>query len=125
MKGVTFYTNVKKGERTMKIKFLATGIGPDSYDIHDETINDIDLSIVEYGGKFIGNEQTSKAGIRKAERDEHGELWVTLCQKVGAGHWTGSDTWIDTIDYDPNRIYVLKKNKSHKGRVAGPWMVKE
>lgn len=98
----------------MKLKFLATGNAP-NYIISGETINGIDLSIVEHGGEFIGSEETRQAGIRNAERDETGELWVTLCQQVGPGHWTEGE-WLDAEDYDPNAIYVAKLDKPHAGK---------
>jgi len=99
----------------MKIKFLATGTAPDTYTITGETVNGIDLSIVEHGGKFLGSDVTRAAGIRDAVRDEHGELWVTLCQQVGPGHWTESD-WFDAKDYAPEAIYVIKLDKPYAGR---------
>lgn len=98
----------------MKIKFLATGNAP-SYEISGETINGLDLSIVEHGGKFVGSDETRAAGIRNAERDSDGELWVTLCQQVGPGHWTESE-WLDAEDYDAEEVYVRKLNKPHAGR---------
>lgn len=101
----------------MKIKFLATGKAPDTYTIESETINGIDLSIIEHGEKFIGNDETKEAGICNAERDENNELWITLQQEVGPGHWIESD-WIETEDYDPTKIYVVKLDKQHAGK---PW----
>ena len=103
----------------MKIRFLATGSSPNVYSIQDGTINNIDLSPLEHGGKFIGDDETQAAGIRDAERDESGELWVTLCQAVGPGHWVESD-WIDASAYDPNAIYVVYLDKLHSGK---PWAV--
>ena len=102
----------------MKIKFLATGNAP-IYSIQGETINDIDLSPLEYGGEFIGDDDTRAAGIRDAERDASGVLHVTLCQAVGPGHWTTSD-WIDASVYDPNAIYAVYLDKPHSGK---PWAV--
>ena len=98
----------------MKIRFLATGNMPDSYIISKETINGIDLSIIEHGGKFVGNDETRAAGIRNAKRDESGVLWVTLCQEVGPGHWTESE-WIDADDYVSEAVYVAKLDKPHSG----------
>ena len=99
----------------MRLKFLATGTAPDTYMISDETINSIDLSIIEHGGKFLGSDETRAAGIREAVRDENGELWATLCQQVGPGHWTES-VWIDADDYDPEAVYVVKQDKPHSGK---------
>ena len=96
----------------MKIKFKATSTAPE-YDIQGETINGFDLSPLEYGGKFIGNEQTREAGIRNAYRDEQGDLHVTLKQSVIASqypercaHWRGGDTKIDAEDYEQGKCYV-------------------
>lgn len=102
----------------MKIKFLATGRAP-IYSIQNEVINGIDLSPLEYGGEFVGNDETRAQGTRAAERDENGELWVTLCQAVGPGHWTESD-WIDASTYDPDAVYVVYLDKLHSGK---PWAV--
>ena len=99
----------------MKIKFLATG-NPFSYTVSGETINGIDLSIVEHGGKVQITDELREAGIRKVERDESGELWVTLCQappvtrvfrgvEFREGDWRESD-WIDVADYDPEALYI-------------------
>lgn len=63
----------------MKIKLKATASAP-AYDINGESINGFDLSVIEQGGKFVGNEDTREAGIRDAYRDESGELHVVLKQ---------------------------------------------
>ena len=99
----------------MKIKFLATGNAPTHYEIDGEIINGIDLSIIEYGGRFMCNEVARQAGIRHAERDEHGELWVTLKQESGSGHWRESD-WIDAVDYDPDAIYIRQIDNPFVGK---------
>lgn len=99
----------------MKVKFLATGTAPDMYTISGEIVNGIDLSIIEHGGKFIGSDDTRAAGIRNAERDENNELWVTLKQEVGAGHWREGE-WIEAGDYDPEVVYVVKLDKPHAGK---------
>lgn len=101
----------------MKIRFKATGKAAETYSIENETVNGIDLSIIEHGGKFLGDEETKEAGIRYAERDADGILWVTLQQEVGPGHWTESD-WIEAAEYDPAKIYVKKLDKPHAGK---PW----
>lgn len=100
----------------MKIKFKAIGqTAPDGYAIDGETVNGIDFSMIEHGGKFTGKDETKAAGIRNAERDADGELWITLCQQVGSGHWRGSD-WIDAGEYDPAKVYVKKLDKPHAGK---------
>lgn len=100
----------------MKIKFLATAMAP-IHLINGEIVNGIDLSPLEYGGEFIGDDESMAAGIRGAERDVNGELYVTLCQAVGPGHWSESD-WIDAGDYDPDAIHATYLDKPHAGR---PW----
>ena len=96
----------------MKLKFKATNNAPE-YDIQGETINGFDLSPLEHGGEFMGNEQTKETGIRDAYRDEQGELHVTLKQSVIASqypersaHWRGGDTEIDGSDYEQGKCYV-------------------
>jgi len=98
----------------MRLKFLPTGIATEQYTITDETVNEIDLSVIEHGGEFLGNDVTRTAGIRDAVRDESGTLWVTLCQEVGPGHWIESD-WIDSTEYDVNAIYVKQTEGSYAG----------
>lgn len=96
----------------MNVKFLATATSPQNYTITGETINDIDLSIIEHGGQFIGDETTQSAGIVHAERDAQGELWVKLSQAtqgymipVPSSDWTEND-WMDAADYQPDTCYV-------------------
>ena len=110
----------------MKIKFKATSNAPE-YDIQGETINGFDLSPLEHGGEFIGDEQTKEAGIRDAYRDEQGELHVTLKQSVIASqyptrpaHWRESDE-IDAEKYEQGKCYVtptgvadLEKGKDYE-----------
>ena len=95
----------------MKLTFKATSKAPE-YNIQGETINGFDLSPLEHGGVFMGNEQTKDAGIRNAYRDEQGELHVTLCQSVIASHiperradWRESYE-IDAGDYEQGKCYV-------------------
>ena len=99
----------------MQLKFKATG-RPFDYEISGETINGFDFSIVEHGGKVTATSELREAGIRKVERDESGELWVTLCQappvtkvvrgiKMREGDWRESD-WIDAAQYDPEILYI-------------------
>jgi len=96
----------------MKLKFKATSTAPE-YVIQGETINEFDLSAIERGGEFIGNEQTKEAGIRDAYRDEQGELHVTLKQSVIASQyrnrradWRGGDE-INASDYEQGKCYVI------------------
>ena len=97
----------------MKIKFRATAMAP-KYSIKKESVNGINLSPLGTDDKFIGNDETKSGGIYYAERDANGELWVTLKQAVGAGHWGESD-WINSENYDSDVIYVVYKNISHSG----------
>lgn len=104
----------------MKIKFKPLGMGSKAYTIQNEKINNIDLSIIEYGGKFIQTEEMARVGIFEAERDENSELWVTLRQKVGPGHWRESADWIDAENYDPDAIYVRQIDRPFAGT---PWVM--
>ena len=99
----------------MKIKFLATGRAFD-YTIDGQTINGFDFGIVEHGGKVTPTSELREAGIRGVERDESGELFVTLYQappvtkfvrgvEMREGDWRESD-WIDAADYDPETLYI-------------------
>ena len=103
----------------MKLQFKATGTAPDSYDISGETINGIDLSPLDQGGKFVGNEETREAGIRDAYRDEDGELHVTLEQAVIASQYPGEKAhWregeeIDAEEYDPDTCLVIPTGVEH------------
>lgn len=103
----------------MKLQFLATAQAPDSYEIAVEEITahkgeqseEIDLSPIEEGGQFQGIELDTlelpaSQVIRNAER-KNGELYVTLCQQAGSGHWRKSE-WIDADDYDPEQIYIKR-----------------
>lgn len=95
----------------MNIKFLATGQAPDYYEFEDEKVmfngQTFDLSVVEEGDQFQGIESDVNA-IREVERID-GELYVTLCQKTPQGHWTGIDEYINSKDYDPNKLYIRGK----------------
>ncbi|WP_125563363.1 hypothetical protein [Salibacterium salarium] len=52
--------------------------------------------------------------IRKAECDEDGELYVTLCQKAGTGHWTGRNMgWMNADDYESDKTYIEKVGESN------------
>lgn len=99
----------------MKLKFKAAAhFGLVSHVIEGETINGIDLSPIDNGGHFIGNETTQEAGIRDAYRDAEGVLHVTLIAPVLASrlpgrkaHWRGSDVEFDAKDYVPGNCYVV------------------
>jgi len=63
----------------MQIRFDAT-YTDFGYTINGETINAIDLSQLDHGDQFVGDDETNAVGIRHAERDANGVLWVTLQQ---------------------------------------------
>lgn len=99
----------------MKIKFLAKGFAPKSYDINGETINGIDVSLFPQGGTFVGNDVTLAAGIYGVHWD-NGVLHVTLGQMTNAyqfpvaSHDWREGEWIDAADYDPAACYVKATN---------------
>lgn len=97
----------------MKLKFLAVPTAPE-YTIEDETINNIDLSVFPEGGQFTGDETTQEAGIYNVERDETGELIVTLAQsctgyqvQVPSHDWRGSEALIDSTEYSNDVCYII------------------
>ena len=94
----------------MKIKFLATGIAPDFYEFDGEKIIidgiEYDLSVFKEDDIFEGLKPENNY-IRDIKRID-GELYVTLCQKALEGHWRGRDEWIDSRDYNPNKLYIRK-----------------
>ncbi|MBZ5486885.1 hypothetical protein HW452_05035 [Halomonas aquamarina] len=99
----------------MKLKFLAKGFAPVSYNISGAVINGIDTSLFVDGSRFVGNEDTQEAGIYNMEWVDE-ELCVTLGQmtkayqvNVGSNGWREGD-WIDAEDYDPTRCYVVATN---------------
>ena len=110
----------------MQINVLATGIAPDYYQIDGDKItafvgdeaDSYDLSLLEEGD--VVTEVSPIRGtrpIRSATR-ENGVLKVTLCQRVGAGHWSESG-WMDSSDYDPDAVHVVfDVSKSFSGI---PW----
>jgi hypothetical protein len=102
---------------TMQIKFLAVGHDVPTYSFDGESVNGFDLSSIEHGDKFIGNDETHQLGIRDVFRDENGVLHAVLCQQVGPGHWVESD-WLEADEYDPDHIYVQYLDKEHYGI---PW----
>ena len=103
----------------MKLKFLATGQGPDRYEFDGDKITAhqgelsevIDLTELEHGDKFEGAEPETltlpgSQIIRDAYRDEHGVLHVTLCQASPMlGHWRESEI-IDSEDYISGHRYI-------------------
>ena len=96
----------------MKIQFKATLTAPE-YDIQGETINGLDLSPIEHGDVFMGNEQIKEAGVRDVYRDDQGQLHVTLKQSVIASQyperradWRGLGIEIDAEDYEQGKCYV-------------------
>lgn len=98
----------------MKLKFLAKDKAPD-YQISGETINGLDLSIIQHGGQFIPNDTTRAAGIFAAERTESGELYVTLAQDCCASRWGKPAHWregqyIDADTYKSDECYIVPTN---------------
>lgn len=98
----------------MQIKVLAAGIAPDYYEINGDVItayvgtesDSYDLSALQEGDTVT---EVSEVGgirpIRHATR-ENGELKVTLCQRVGPGHWS-EPGWFDASLYDPDTVHVV------------------
>ena len=115
----------------MKIKFLATGNAPTHYSFAGETVTahvnviseDFDLSAISVGDKVTSVsvdtlDLNSGHILRDAYRDESGELYITLCQRVGPGHWSESD-WMDVSDYNSDAIQVnFDSTKDFSGQ---PW----
>jgi len=66
----------------MKVQFLACAYSPASYALGVESVNGLDLSIVDEGGLFVGSDSTRAAGIRDAWRDSEGVLHVVLEQST-------------------------------------------
>ena len=112
----------------MKITVIPTATPVTHYAFSGETITafckgeqeDFDLSSLVASAEFqsvvVDTLATSPSQIiRKAYRDESGELHVTLCQGVGAGHWIESEV-LDSVEYDPYLVYVrLNKSKQFGG----------
>jgi hypothetical protein len=117
-----------KRNKTMKITIIPTATTITHYQFNGETITafcngeqeDFDLSSLVAGAEFQSVvvdtlEANTRQVIREAYRGDDGELHVTLCQGVGAGHWETSDV-IDSSDYDPDKVYVkLNEDKSFGG----------
>ena len=97
----------------MKLNIKAWDKSPKLYKIEDEKINGFDLSPLESGGEFIGNEESQQAGILNAYRDAQGELHAVIKQatiasqyKGRCAHWRGGDNEIDANDYEQGKCYV-------------------
>ena len=117
----------------MKITVIPTSNAPTHYSFDGEVITvyydgekeSFDLSVIPADGEFKGvladtvNLPSSQI-LRDAYRNSAGELHVTLCQKVGAGHWeTGSE--IDVTTYEPTQVQVVyNATKAHAGT---PWAI--
>ena len=112
----------------MKITVIPTGNAPTHYSFNGELITayydgeteSFDLSVIPADGKFEGVgvdtlDLPASQIIRDAYRDSAGELHVTLCQKVGSGHWE-SGLEIDSASYQPDKIQVVyNTDKAHAG----------
>ena len=112
----------------MKITVIPTGNAPTHYTFDGEVITahydgeteSFDLSVIPADGKFEGVvvdtlDLPASQIVRDAYRDSLNELHVTLCQKVGAGHWlTGPE--IDSAQYNPAVSQVVyDASKAHAG----------
>lgn len=112
----------------MKITFIPTGNAPSHYSFNGEIITahcddgseSFDLSQMAEGGQFTGLQVDTlplpaPQIIRSAYRDETGELHVTLCQRVGAGHWESGGE-INADQYNPDKVQVVyRKDRKHAG----------
>ena len=112
----------------MKITVIPTGNAPTHYSFDGDLITahyaglkeDFDLSVIPADGKFtgVGVDTLSLPEsqiLRDAYRDSAGELHVTLCQKVGSGHWETGITF-DSADYNPELVLVkYRTDKPHAG----------
>ena len=117
----------------MKIAVIPTGNAPTHYTFNGEVITayydgeteSFDLSVIPADGEFKGvladtvNLPSSQI-LRDAYRNSAGELHVTLCQKVGSGHWEAG-TEIDAAAYQADKIQVVyNADKAHAGT---PWAI--
>jgi len=112
----------------MKITVIPTGNAPTHYSFsgevitahHDEETESFDLSVIPTDGKFTGVgvdtlDLPASQIVRDAYRDSAGELHVTLCQKVGSGHWETGITF-DSADYNPELVLVkYRTDKPYAG----------
>ena len=117
----------------MKITLIPTGNAPTHYTFNGEVITahsageteSFDLSVIPADGKFQGVNVDalslpSSQIVRDAYRNSAGELHVTLCQKVGSGHWEAG-TEIDAAAYQADKIQVVyNADKAHAGT---PWAI--
>jgi hypothetical protein len=104
----------------MKLKFKAKGVIQPDYKVENQTINGIDFSQFVEGSQFVGNEDTSQAGIYGAEYVD-GELVVTLaqtgvgyeCTPVDGSHnWIGQpDLLIDASEFSNDTCYIVASSK--------------
>ena len=100
----------------MKIKFHAT---PKHYDntVTGTTVNGFDFSEIPADIQIQPLPETLRnAGIRAAETDSNGELWVTLQQAAlayqvptNSHDWAESD-WINAAGFDTNQCYIVPTN---------------
>lgn len=105
----------------MKIKFLAAGNAPDSYSFSGDVITatyrgaaeTFDFSSFDTGAVFDSIElevlPLIYTHVIPSVKRIDGELYVTLCQKAGAGHWVESD-WLNAEEYNPQTKYILEVN---------------
>lgn len=112
----------------MKIKVLPTGDAPEYYTFNGEVVTahkdglseDFDLSVIQTGDQFTGIEADTlnlngSHILRNVYRDQLGELHISICQKVGAGHWEAKDEF-DVNQYEPSNINVIyREDKPHAG----------
>ena len=117
----------------MKIAVIPTGNAPTHYTFNGEVITayydgeteSFDLSAIPADGKFtcVGVDTLDLPAsqiVRGAYRNSAGELHVTLCQKVGSGHWEAG-TEIDAAAYQADKIQVVyNADKAHAGT---PWAI--
>lgn len=119
----------------MKVKFAATFNAPDYYEFNGKVVTafykgkseSIDLSGLEYGDKVYGivfenlTPLRTSHILRSVYVDQSGELFVELAQKCPQieGHWWESD-WIDSFDYDKDKLYIVELDKPHPELFAEP-----
>jgi hypothetical protein len=117
----------------MKITVLPTGNAPTHYSFEGEVVTAhsggftevFDLSVVTTGGEFTGVtvdtlDVPATQVVRDAYRDSAGDLHVTLCQRVGPGHWEAGSEF-DAVNYQPDKAHVTyRTDKAHAGT---PWAI--
>ena len=114
----------------MKLKFKAVAKSLQNFTVSHESVNDIDLSVIEHKGEWIGNEDTEQAGIIYASRDQEGELWVTLAQATLpysfgclSSDWVESD-WINLDAYVDGVCYVVPSSVPKEINYKTLWITK-